>query len=153
MFPHPDPHSDSGIEAYRRLPGPIRVEPDTVGTIGESCAENPFEGSAGDVPPPLGGIDIQARDGDQVGTVIHRADGDRADALGAGEQPERAGVLTVRARQRAIVGADTALVDQAIFLGQPGDIELNVEVTLDQGTPVPAASRFSYPPRLSIAAR
>jgi hypothetical protein len=38
----------------------------------------------------------------------------------------------VRAGERAAVLADAALIGEAFLLGQPGDVELYVEVTLDQ---------------------
>jgi hypothetical protein len=44
----------------------------------------------------------------------------------------------VRVYVRAVaVGADPALIGQALLLRQPGAVELNVEVTLEQGGELP----------------
>src|SRR4051795_9380707 len=138
VLPHPDPHPDASVEAYGWLPGPIRVEPDAPCAVGEARAVHRFEGPAGDAPLPLGGIDVQAHDGEQSHPKIRRADGDRADAPAAGEQPERAGVHTARVHVGLVAGgAEPALTVQALFLGEPGAVELNVEVTLDQGCELP----------------
>src|SRR3982750_3037741 len=134
VFPHPDPHSNASVEAHGRLPGPVGIEADASGAVGEARAVDRFEGPAGDAPLSLGGIDVQAHDGEQIHPKIRRADADRADAPAAGEQPERAGVPTVRVYVRAVaVGAEPALIGHALFLGEPGAVELDVEVTLDQG--------------------
>src|SRR5206468_1581369 len=107
---HPDPHPDAGIEAYRRLPGPMRVEPDTPGIVGDGGLEDRFKGATGDVSPAVRGIDVQARDGDQIEPVNDRPEGDRTGAPAVGEKPERVAVVGVRAREGAAVVRDAALL-------------------------------------------